>query len=659
MDPAEGVTAMRHHTSSYRPSRAGDLIGHTRTGTPIYLAGGGDDTDPGPAPSDAYVFPFAVPADLSTVSDEDLRTVLSSVRDHAAQFTGLPPTQTTADTVRALTACRDLATNVAAVIQARREQAATAASATADLDSAFAVLEEPVVDPAPVATDPTPDPAPDPDPAPAPDPSAVTAARRGTGAAPSVRDVANRAPAAQVPALPDRSSYAVMTAAADVPGFVAGQTLSSFGELARAVQQRLDRYPAQPVARGGTFAANKRPITAYDPDAPARRFAIQNFARHGAVQFRREFPEDLRVRDGGPEGMSVAEFAASQRRLPGGSLVASAQAAVAAGRSLTAAAGWCAPSEVIYDLVELETMDGLLDAPEIQATRGGFQIPTNGGPAFSTIWSGIGSSGDTHLTEAEVIADTNKVCYEIPCPSFEDVRLGVDYVCLTGGLLQRRGYPEVVGRFSRGAMVALAHKINQGVIAQMVTDSGSAVVIPANASGDDAISGLLAAVELAITDIKYRARMGFAATVEIVLPMWVLAQLRASATRRSGVNMVSLADAEILQWFTQRHAVPRFVYDWQDSFSGLSGGPGGSSALTALPETVQFLAYPAGTWVKAVQDVVSLDTIYDSTKLATNEYTAVFAEDGWAMLQMSPITRLYTAILDPSGVVGCCPADVS
>jgi hypothetical protein len=208
-------------------------------------------------------------------------------------------------------------------------------------------------------------------------------------------------------------------------------------------------------------------------------------------------------------------------------------------------------------------------------------------------------------------------------------------------------------------MVALAHKINQGVIAQMVTDSGSAVVIPANASGDDAISGLLAAVELAITDIKYRARMGFAATVEIVLPMWTLAQMRASATRRSGVNMVSLADAEILQWFTQRHAVPRFVYDWQDSFSGLSGGPGGSSALTALPETVQFLAYPAGTWVKAVQDVVSLDTIYDSTKLATNEYTAVFAEDGWAMLQMSPITRLYTAILDPSGVVGCCPADVS
>jgi hypothetical protein len=74
---------------------------------------------------------------------------------------------------------------------------------------------------------------------------------------------------------------------------------------------------------------------------------------------------------------------------------------------------------------------------------------------------------------------------------------------------------------------------------------------------------------------------------------------------------------------------------------------------------VQFLAYPAGTWVKAVQDVVNLDTIYDSTKLATNEYTALFAEDGWAMLQMGPTTRLYTAIADPSGVTGCCGGDIS
>jgi hypothetical protein len=64
--------------------------------------------------------------------------------------------------------------------------------------------------------------------------------------------------------------------------------------------------------------------------------------------------------------------------------------------------------------------------------------------------------------------------------------------------------------------------------------------------------------------------------------------------------------------------------------------------------------YPAGTWVKAVQDVVALDTIYDSTLLTTNQYTAVFVEDGWAALKMGPLSRRYVVPIDPSGVVGCC-----
>jgi hypothetical protein len=204
-------------------------------------------------------------------------------------------------------------------------------------------------------------------------------------------------------------------------------------------------------------------------------------------------------------------------------------------------------------------------------------------------------------------------------------------------------------------MIALPHKINMGFIAAIVAASGVATTIPADPSGDDAISGLLAAVDLAIADAKYRNRMSFNGTLEVVLPMWVLVQLRAAGSRRNGVDLVGLTDAQIVEWFAIRKAVPRFVYDWQDAFSGLATGPGGASPLTALPLTVQFLVYPAGTWVKAVQNVVSLDTVYDSTKLATNEYTALFVEDGWAALQMCPLSRLYTAPVDPSGVVGCCP----
>jgi hypothetical protein len=350
----------------------------------------------------------------------------------------------------------------------------------------------------------------------------------------------------------------------------------------------------------------------------------------------------------------IAQFAASERRLPGGSLIKSFQQSVKGGRPITAAAGWCAPSEPIYDLCELSSLDGILDAPELQTERGGWQIPTGGGPNFATVWSGIGNSGTTHLTEAEVIAESpSKYCFDIPCPGFTDVRLGVDYFCLTGSLLQRRGYPEVVQWFSRQAMNALPHKINMGFIAAIVTASGAATIIPADATCDDAISGLLGAVDLAIADAKYRNRMTFNGTLEVVLPMWVLVQLRAAGTRRTGVDMVGLTDAQIVEWFAIRKAVPRFVYDWQDAFSGVPTGPGGAAALTALPLTADFLIYPAGTWVKAVQSVVSLDTVYDSTKLMTNEYTAMFVEDGWAALQMCPLSRLYTASVDPGCLCVC------
>ena len=593
-----------------------------------------------------YEFPFDVPTDLSTLDDTALVALLGQVSEHGRSLATVETH--TDETVAGLQACAALATSVTAARTALVERADAAAAATA----AFNAATTPA--PAPVTPEPTPvEPVAPADPAPV----AVTAAQPHRPV-PSVADVA--ATRTGTPDLPQdaQPELMVITASSDVPGYPTGGRLESFSDAARAVESRLRHFPELSAGRAQRNG-NLRPITAYDP-AAKRHLVMTKYDRKSAVEFKRQFPDDLRIHDG---NMSRAEqilrHAGSERRLPGGSLVASMQQQVSAGRPITAAAGWCAPSDTMWDLTagELETMDGILGLPEVQTSRGGWNLPANGGPNFSTVWDGIGNSGDTHLTEAEVIAEYSKYCWDIPCPDFEDVRLGVDYACLTGGLLQRRGYPEAVERFSRATMVALAHKINMGVIAAIVTASGAANVIPADISGDDAISGLLAAVDLAICDIKYRARMGFNATIEIVLPGWVLVQMRASGSRRNGdTTLIGMTDAQIMEWFARRYAVPRFVYDWQDAFSGLVTGPGGAAALTALPTTVQFLAYPAGTWVKAVQDVVNLDTIYDSTKLTTNEYTALFAEDGWAALQMTPYSRLYTATVDPSGVVGCCPS---
>jgi len=599
-------------------------------------------------------FPFQVPADLAGCTTEELVALTNQVRTYAAEL--LPEGgSATPEIVAGLTAARDLAVEVRTILSEREQSASAAASLMGDLDDAFAGIgagdqgagdagdqgdagdagagdQDGAGDAGVGAGD---------------QDGAVTAAsgRR----APSVRDVAGRR-GTGVPDLQstNRRQMVSMRAAADVPNFATGQRLSTFTEAAEALAQRIDQYPH---GRGGTIVKDAE-VASVDGGG---RYRMTNMARHGAVQFVRDFPPELRVDDSGTDGLKVAEHAANQRRLPGGGLIQSAKLAVQQGRSLTAAAGWCAPSDTIWDLVELETLDGLLDLPELQTTRGGWNIPAAGGPNFATIWGGIGNSGETHLSEANVIGETAKVCYDIPCPTFTDVRLGVDYFCLTGSLLQRRGYPEVVARFGRGAMTALAHKINKGVIAGIVTAAGAATIIPSDPSGDDAASGLLSAIELAAVDAKYRNRLGMSSTLEVVLPWWVLAQIRAGLSRRTGIDYLGVTDAMILDWFAIRGTVPRFVYDWQDGFSGLAGGPGGATPLTALPTTANFVIYPAGAFVKAVQPVVNLDTVYDSTKLATNEYTAVFAEDGWAVLQMAPYAKQYTAYVDPSGVVGCCP----
>jgi hypothetical protein len=559
------------------------------------------------------MFPFEIPADLTALSAEEFAAFLAQVRTHAQT---IAEDQTASAEV--LVATRDLFAGVTAEETRRTELAAAAQAARAELAAGLA------------PTEPEPTPAP---PVPAPEPT-------GTEPVP-----ANQPSGSTLDPAPETKPerYASMVASVDAQNV--GAVIPTFSDAGALIERRLATYSSSTTRNGRARRAPGR-----------NRYVIggRSLTRHGNVAFRREFPEELVIRDG-KDALSILDYASRESRLPGGSLTASMERQLSAGRSLTAAVGWCAPSETIYDLCELETMEGLLDIAEVQATRGGFFIPENGGPDFSTIYDSIGDGGDVILTEYDVQNDTAKVCVEIPCPDFVEVRLDVAYVCITGSLLQRRGYPEAVTRFSRGAMVALAHKINESVISRIVTGSGAPVTIPQVADSDDAASSLLSAVELAIEDMRYRHRMGRGTTMEVVLPAWVMVPIRAALARRRGVMAINVTNAEILAAFTTRGAVPRFVYDWQDAYSGLVGGPGAATSLTALPEEVQFLVYPAGTWVKAVRDVVNLDTVYDNALLTQNQYTALFAEDGFNVLQMCADSRLYEVGVDPAGIVGCCP----
>jgi hypothetical protein len=426
------------------------------------------------------------------------------------------------------------------------------------------------------------------------------------------------------------------------------------------------------VSSDGAGLTGKRTGDAYDGLTEISEALIANAqqfgrvgggkgSRHAIAQFRRERGAEFTVeRD--EDGFKVLQHARSEARLHGGSLAKQWQHNMDNGASLTAAAGWCAPSENRYELCRLwEGMTGILDLPTITVRRGGLNYTPE--PTFQAIYANAVAvgGGSNFLTEAQVIADTVKTCSEIPCPTFTNRRLDVLALCVRVSFLQAAGYPELVNLWTDGLLAANMQEMNRLIIADMVTTAGAATVVtPIDPTGGDGwTSALLAAVEQAAEDIRYQQLMPFNATIEIVLPHWVIPQIRADLSRRNGVDLLAVTDADIARYFSVRNVRVQFVRGFQDGL--ITGGalnpafPGGDITapyMLALPQTVNFLAYPAGAVAVARQDVVTLTNVYDAASLATNEFTSLFAEEGFAPVYPCPGIRLYTVAGCPGGITG-------
>lgn len=476
------------------------------------------------------------------------------------------------------------------------------------------VTEEPAADPAPVEDAPAPDPA---DEAPADD--ALVASGTGARRVPlsQVRRTRTATPRREVvPAdrYGNRSMQDILRAPDGGPGM-------DWSAMAGLVDDRLRSFPEQDYARAARSGRRLR-------------------QQHNLAVIQKPTDERFTVKNKDPEHIqSVIDAARNEANLDNG------RGGVG---SLVAAGGWCAPSETIYDLCELETRAGLLSTPEITINRGGINFTT--GPDFASIYADTGFC----FTEAQDIAgeyapgegpeDPNvvgdKPCFHVECPDFTEERLEVCGLCITAGLLQARGYPEAIARVLRGALIGHDHRINANIIEKIVAGS-TAVTMPATQVG--ATAPLLTAIELQVEHLRTVNRMDPGTTLEAVFPMWVHGVVRSDLSRRLGLAEFDVSNQRINGWFTQRGISAQFVYDWQDI------GTTAASGFTAWPTEVDFLLYPAGTWVKGAADVITLDTIYDSVGLGQNNYTALFTEEGYLMAKMCHDSRVVTVGLCPSG----------
>lgn len=554
------------------------------------------------------------PFDATALDDDALNAEFTRVRERGTELSALDTL--TEDETAELSELAGRVTVIQAEQTARSERAAQLQAHRDVFGSLPAPVEEPAAEEPPA-------------PVPAEVPKAVVAA------APVVPSVASLPPQApQTPPAPERVSEFSISLGADGAGAM-GQPMGEAVDMPTVTKAILKSFQAYGSAHSGGTSA-KRAIAQITRNRP------------NAFHLTRTDADDRVVKE-----------LIKERRLPGGSLMESFKASFAESGSLTAAAGWCAPSENIYDLCSQWSMDGILDLPTATARRGGFNYVDN-----QPTWAQLDAATNfTILTEAQVIADTPKNCAEIPCPTFTDMRLSVAVSCITGAFLQSQGYPEFVETWVDGTLTNHAHKLNENIISQIVTRAGAATVIPAQgvitgtgatglAADSSALASVLAAVDIAATDMRYRDRMAFSTTFEVVFPHWLLTQFRADVSRKNGWNLENarLADSEIMSLFAVRNIVPRFVYDWQDFYAGGVGLPGNPGAvMTALPTTVNFLIYPAGAVVRVNQDVITLTNVYDSTNVTQNLFTRLFAEEGFGLMFPCGQIRQYTAQACPSG----------
>ncbi|MEV3855496.1 major capsid protein [Streptomyces sp. NPDC050095] len=418
-----------------------------------------------------------------------------------------------------------------------------------------------------------------------------------------------------------------LTASADIPGYNTGQELS-FDQLVDAATRRM-----QALARIGRSNAASGGV---------------NIAQFNLTR------SDSGLIASSEHDSRVLDYAADERRLKGGSLVAACEGTVAQGDI------WCSPSDTLWEFCpDMASREGILDLPTITVRHGGLRWPST--PDFGTVYDKLKehtwSWEEDQLCEDDPLARPVKPCAELPCPDWNELRLLPRGMCIKADILRNHSWPEQVRDWTQRLMTAHEHLINADTIDRMVKRVDHTVTYGIEGSGDDAgyhygpgaVPSLLGALELQIENIKARNRMARGTTVEVVLPFWVHGLLRSDLSKRLGVDLIAVPDSRINAWFAQMGARVQFVYDWQDL------DVADPTTLKSWPQQLQVLIYTAGAYVAARQDIISLDSIYDSVNLLgdathpSNKYISLFTEEGFLLGRKCGTARLLKIDLCANG----------
>jgi len=425
----------------------------------------------------------------------------------------------------------------------------------------------------------------------------------------SLSDTARVAPQPQLP-----TPKLTVTASVDIPGVSQGGTLSSLESLGDAFSRKARSLP---VSRIGSTENG-----------------------HTVATIRNSFDHTI---DDRTSPVQVGDLIRHLTRPD-------------AKDALVAGGGWCAPSEIRYDFFNIACEDGLIDLPTFGVTRGGIQFPVSpsladaiGSNAFGGFAVPFSNASVPFLwTEADDIATVtgspNKPCVRVPCPDFDEERLECYGICLTAGNLTDDAYPEATQNTLRLLMAAHNRATNARLIALMVAASSAPITTGEFAGGGTpatakpAFQQFLSGIDLGATDYRERYGMCMDDVLEVVAPQWVRAVIRADLAWRTGVDLLSVPNSMINQFFTDRNLRVQWVSDWQVRAAGQFGN---ATPMTAWPTTADVMIYAAGTFLHGNGMSLDLGVIRDSVLNAENDFTAAWSEECHLIARVGHESRQY------------------
>lgn len=367
----------------------------------------------------------------------------------------------------------------------------------------------------------------------------------------------------------------------------------------------------------------------------------------------------LRIRTEFPESRTFAQGAdAFDNMIKLESL--SEQAAT--GDSLTAAGGFCAPLQVLYDIPVIGDVDRpVRDAlNRVTADRGGITYR----PAISGVaqTGGIGIWTVDSDTASPLVP---KSCVEIACPGVVSAEVEAIYQCLTISNMSARFDPEWADSIVKAQNIAYAQKAENELITQLTT--GSTTVQSKQLLG--AVRDALATIDHMLAYYRNVHRLAKNRNLRFIAPAWLKDLLRVDLLRQMpGDGLVTLAtsDQQIADWFSVRNVAVTWHMDGikpanitttptltipNQFYAPVSAG----QVIPGFPDVVSTLLFAEGDWLLMDGGTLDVGIIRDSTLVSENRYQT-FSE-GFEHTAFRGIESLHIAMsLQPTGAAAATVA---